>query len=336
MTVNKFLLFIFLAVIACSEDTPPPVVPAPLPAPTPPITPIPPASPVNVATTTIEVTPATLSLVKGVTSQLTATITPADATDKSITWSSSSNAVATVNSTGQIAAIASGTTTITATQGSLTSSCTVIVTDNDQIALAGAVWNLFNTNVYSIKSNNGATLQLDLARNALWFNNSEGGLIHRMVTGDFTLTATVSSVKRTNNSQEADCMVCLGGLMVRNPASTNADEDYVHLVTGITPGGRGAETKNTTNSASLYSPTGANQLPHTDGQTAHDLRIQRTGSSFTLYKKSSTDVNWVLLATYSRPDLPASVQVGLNIYTSVFGAAVADLSVVYSNISLVQ
>jgi hypothetical protein len=48
------------------------------------------------------------------TEQLTATIAPANADNKNITWSSSSTAVATVSSTGLVAAVSEGTATIIA------------------------------------------------------------------------------------------------------------------------------------------------------------------------------------------------------------------------------
>ena len=49
------------------------------------------------------------------TSQLTATVTPDTVTDKTVTWSSSNTAVATVNANGLVTAVAQGTATITAT-----------------------------------------------------------------------------------------------------------------------------------------------------------------------------------------------------------------------------
>ena len=63
------------------------------------------------------------------TEQLSATITPADAVNKNVTWTSSNPAVATVSSTGLVTAVANGTTTITVTteDGNYTASCTVKV-----------------------------------------------------------------------------------------------------------------------------------------------------------------------------------------------------------------
>ena len=60
----------------------------------------------------------------------TATVAPADATDKSVTWSSSDEAVATVDSDGVVTALTVGNTTITATttDGSFTDTCVLTVT----------------------------------------------------------------------------------------------------------------------------------------------------------------------------------------------------------------
>lgn len=61
---------------------------------------------------------------------LTATVAPADATNKNVTWSSSDNDIATVDSDGVVTAVAIGNATITATteDGSFTDTCAVTVT----------------------------------------------------------------------------------------------------------------------------------------------------------------------------------------------------------------
>lgn len=63
----------------------------------------------------------------GKTLTLTATVTPDNATDKTVTWTSNNDAVATVDTNGVVTAKAEGTATITATSGGKTATCTVTV-----------------------------------------------------------------------------------------------------------------------------------------------------------------------------------------------------------------
>ena len=58
---------------------------------------------------------------------LTATVKPDDATDKTVTWTSSNPAVATVDANGTVHAVAAGTATITAQAGDKTATCVVTV-----------------------------------------------------------------------------------------------------------------------------------------------------------------------------------------------------------------
>lgn len=84
---------------------------------------------VNVPVTSVSLTKTTLSLVAGASEALTASVAPADATNKEVTWSSSNEAVATVDATGKVTAVAAGTATITVTtvDGSKTAQCAVTV-----------------------------------------------------------------------------------------------------------------------------------------------------------------------------------------------------------------
>ncbi|MDT2738101.1 Ig-like domain-containing protein [Enterococcus pseudoavium] len=72
----------------------------------------------------------TTSLVVGANETLTATVLPADATDKTVTWKSSDAAKVTVDAQGKLVAVAAGTADITVTtkDGSKTAKCTVTVT----------------------------------------------------------------------------------------------------------------------------------------------------------------------------------------------------------------
>ena len=82
-----------------------------------------------IAVTGVSLNKSSLELQIGGNETLTATVAPSNATDKSITWTSSNPAVATVNN-GTVNALTAGTTTITATtvDGNKTATCTVTVT----------------------------------------------------------------------------------------------------------------------------------------------------------------------------------------------------------------
>ncbi len=71
-----------------------------------------------------------LNLSIGGSSDIHATVLPADATDPSVSWSSSNTAVATVNNNGHVTALTAGTATITVTttDGNKTATCSVTVT----------------------------------------------------------------------------------------------------------------------------------------------------------------------------------------------------------------
>ena len=66
----------------------------------------------------------------GKTVTLVATVSPSNATNKNVTWSTSSSAIATVSNAGVVTGVAAGTATITVTtvDGSKTATCTVVVT----------------------------------------------------------------------------------------------------------------------------------------------------------------------------------------------------------------
>lgn len=87
------------------------------------------ATTVIVHATGVSLNKASTSIVEGNTEQLTATVVPSDTTDKSVTWSTSSSAIATV-ANGLVTAVSAGTATITVTtvDGGYTATCAVTVT----------------------------------------------------------------------------------------------------------------------------------------------------------------------------------------------------------------
>ncbi|MDR3236422.1 MAG: Ig-like domain-containing protein [Prevotellaceae bacterium] len=88
-----------------------------------------------VAVTGISLDKTTLALAIGEEYNLTATVTPANATDKTVTWQTSDPTKATVLD-GKVIAVAEGTATITAKAGDKTATCVVTVVP-DPIAVTG-------------------------------------------------------------------------------------------------------------------------------------------------------------------------------------------------------
>ena len=87
----------------------------------------------EISITGIGLNKSTTSLTEGESETLTATITPSNATgDKTVKWSSSNEAVATVDSNGKVTAKKAGTAVITATSSNgKTAGCTVTVKQKD-------------------------------------------------------------------------------------------------------------------------------------------------------------------------------------------------------------
>lgn len=97
---------VFMGMSACSDDDDAP-------------------APVAVDGVTIDRTELTLEI--GESATVVATVTPGNATDKTVTWASSDDAVATVDQSGVVTAVAAGQAVLTATAGDKSATCTVTV-----------------------------------------------------------------------------------------------------------------------------------------------------------------------------------------------------------------
>ena len=123
---------------------------------------------VRVTAKTISVTGVSLntsskSVTEGDSFQLSATITPSNATDKSYTWASSNTNIATVDSNGYVTTKQAGNVTITATtkDGNKSASCTITVNAKQQEqsstpAQTGRTWALKPEN--AVKDSKGNTV----------------------------------------------------------------------------------------------------------------------------------------------------------------------------------
>ena len=97
--------------------------PSPSPSPTPTPTPIPTPIPVD----SVSLSSSNKILQIGEKYKLTATVSPSNATNKTLTWSSSNPSVATVDGQGNVSAVGQGTASITVTCGNRKATCAIAV-----------------------------------------------------------------------------------------------------------------------------------------------------------------------------------------------------------------
>lgn len=84
--------------------------------------------------------PTTLELRVGETSTLTASVLPKDASDKTLTWSSSDENVATVDENGKVTAVKAGNAVITATaSNNVSASCELTVAEISDFTITDGV-----------------------------------------------------------------------------------------------------------------------------------------------------------------------------------------------------
>ncbi|GAA3767078.1 RICIN domain-containing protein [Flavobacterium ginsengiterrae] len=110
-----------------------------------------------IAVTGVSVNPTSSTITTGQTQQLTATVSPSNATNTAVNWSSSNTAVATVNSNGLVSAVAAGNATITVTTVDGAKTATSAITVNASTTGFPGYYNIISRN-----SNKG----LDVADNA--------------------------------------------------------------------------------------------------------------------------------------------------------------------------
>ena len=81
----------------------------------------------EIPVSTVTISTASLKIYEGETAQLTARVRPIDATNGTVTWSSDTPSVATVDQTGLVTAVSAGEATITAVAGGVSATCSVTV-----------------------------------------------------------------------------------------------------------------------------------------------------------------------------------------------------------------
>ncbi len=162
----------------------------------------------------IELDKSSVTLEKGKTATIKATISPENATNKNVIWSSSNTSAVTVNN-GTITAVAAGTATVTAkSDNGKSASCTVIV-KNPVVEVTNVTLNKTSLNIEKGKS---YTLTASVApanatsKTIIWTTSNRnvitvsGGKLTAVSAGTAIITA------KSNNGKTARCTVT-----VKNP-----------------------------------------------------------------------------------------------------------------------
>jgi len=196
--VIAFVAIIGFSFIACGGDDP-----DPKPDPNPP--------PANVSVTGVSMEKTATTILVGSTETLYATVTPNNATNKTVAWSTSNANVATV-ANGVVTAKAAGTATITVTtaDGNRTAACTVTVSAT-AVAVTGVSLNKSSTSItiggtetlIATITPSGATNQ-----NVNWVSSNtaiatvNGGTVTAHAAGSTAITVTT-----VDGSKTATCSV---------------------------------------------------------------------------------------------------------------------------------
>lgn len=135
------------------------------------------------------------------------TVTPSNATDRSVTWNTSDASVASISSDGVVSALKAGTATITATSASdknRTATCTVTVTEEDpsltvSLNQSTAKLNLYTVPTVTLKatiSPSGKKVTWSSGKSSVATVNSKG-VVTAKGAGTATITAKVGSKTAT-------------------------------------------------------------------------------------------------------------------------------------------
>ena len=159
--------------------------------------------------TSITMNRSTLTLVKGSSEILTAQVRPDNATDKTIIWTSSVPAVASVSTEGKVTAKSAGTTIVTASAGSKTATCIVTVSDNtvnvtsvtlnkNAMSLVVGAW---ETLTASVNPDNATNVVVDWTSSDGTVASVDGyGMVRALKAGKTTVTVTAGG-------KSASCVV---------------------------------------------------------------------------------------------------------------------------------
>ena len=200
----------------------------------------------SVPVTGVSLDKTTLTLTEGETATLVATVAPDDATEKSVTWSTSNDKAATVDNNGKVTAVAAGSATITVktTDGEKTATCEVTV-EAAVVAVTGV--SLDKTTAEMLVGGDDLQLVATVApadatnKEVEWSTSNskiatvdETGKVTAVAAGSVTITATTKDGGKT-----ASCTITVtvpvSGVTLDATTKTVVEGDQFDLVATVAP-----------------------------------------------------------------------------------------------------
>ena len=193
-----------------------------------------------IAVDSVTVSPSTLNMTEGDTQKLQASVSPSDATDKTVTWSSSNDKVASVSG-GTVTALKAGTATITATAGGKKGTCSVTVAAK-VYSVTGVKLDITSTELtegesFTLK----ATVEPDNAtdKSVTWSSSAndvasvdQNGKVTALKAGTATITVTTK-----DGSKKATCAITVKAKVIPvtgvtlDASAMEVDEGFSFMLT---------------------------------------------------------------------------------------------------------
>jgi hypothetical protein len=180
-------------------------------------------------------------------------------------------------------------------------------------------WSILNPSQVTIDVSGGA-LNLEPTMTGAgntWFDDSESGLVYKSVTGDFDISAILATEDSASPGDPPPTQYRLAGILARDPAGVPGSRNSVHVALGAgsTIQGTSYEYKSTDESVSTWATTPT-------ASPVGEVRLTRVGSTFEMFWRPDAVSLWTSIQSFGRPDLPATLQVGMMVYANEAPASI--------------
>jgi formylglycine-generating enzyme required for sulfatase activity len=193
----------------------------------------------EIAVTGVSLNRTTLSLDVGATETITATVAPADATNKGVSWTSGDTAIATVSATGVVTGVSGGTATITVitADGGKTATCTVTVFSIQSIHIINGVSVPFRYVPAGSFQRDSTAANVSVITSGYWMSETE------VTQGLFQAVMNIRSSYFTTNPEDesedgwkklpTDCVNWYRAIAFCNKLSLANGKEPVYSVSGV-------------------------------------------------------------------------------------------------------